>query len=135
MERFKAKLYVRKIVQYMIGRIQDIRGNELLKKREERGQDQILDKYQESMQIWMNVPKLDDKQLTEDIFNQVIVGLVEEYGLEEPLPEQKVQPRSIMSSPEEELFAKMTKVKIADDKTQPEVKPVKPLSKEVRIDE
>lgn len=134
-ERYKARLYVKKISQYIIGEMQQNVGTSLITKRRKRGLDEILEPYQENRQIWDKTPRLNDPKLLEQIISEVVIGLVEEYGKEEPLPEQRVTPRNPLESTQESIFSKLTKVKIDDDKTKPdEATIVKPL-KEVRIDE
>lgn len=140
MERFRATLYFKKISQYMIGQAQIDKGDELLKKRRDRGLDEILDKYQENRQIWDKTPKLNNPELLKDIAKKVIIGLVEEYGKEEPLPEQRIEPRPEMTALDEEIFAEASKNRVEkelpleplrEEELQIEITPpkVKPLKK------
>lgn len=135
MERFKARLYVKKIVNHIIGDMQMAVGTDLIAKRRKRGLDEILDPYQENRQVWDKTPKLNDAQLQKQIISEVVIGLVEEYGKEEPLPEQRVTPRNPLENSQEQIFGDLTKEKIAPETTKPEPsKVVKPLQ-EIRTDE
>lgn len=135
MERFKARLYVKKIVNHIIGEMQIAVGTDLIAKRRKRGLDEILDPYQENRQVWDKTPKLNDSQLQKQIISEVVIGLVEEYGKEEPLPEQRVTPRNPLENTQEQIFGDLTKEKIAPETTKPEpAKVVKPLQ-EIRTDE
>lgn len=134
MERFKARLYIKKITQYIIGEMQQNIGDSLIQKRRKRGLDEILDKYQENVQIWNNTPRLDNSDLLKQIIGEVVVGLVEEYGKEEPLPEQRLEPRNPLENMQEQIFSGLTNKKIDLEKTKPDTPEVKPL-KEIKIDE
>lgn len=128
-ERFKARLYFKKISQYIIGQMQTKKGEELLQKRKDRGLDEILDHYQENRQIWDKVPRLDNKELLEQIANEVIIGLVEEYGREEVLEEgERELPRPEQSNLEDIVFRGIAQKRVNKD-TQPEKPIVKPLQK------
>lgn len=134
MERFRAMLYAKKIVQFLIGQDQLVMHADIMAKREEKGSD-TMTPYEENRQVWDKTPKLSDPQLQEKYLSQVIVGLVEEYGKEEPLPEQRITPRNPLENTQEQIFSKLTKEKIAPEDTKPlQSKVVKPL-KEIRIDE
>jgi len=83
-ERYKAELYFKKISQYIIGQMGIAKGNELLEERRKRGVPEFLDKYVENREIWDKVPKMDDPVLLKEIADKVILGLVEEYGMDLP---------------------------------------------------
>ncbi|MBU6501172.1 MAG: hypothetical protein KGJ89_05395 [Patescibacteria group bacterium] len=133
-ERYKAELYFKKISQYIIGLSQIEKGEALLKKRRDRGLDEILDKYQESKQIWDNTPKMNDPQLLEQIAKVVIIGLVEEYGKEEPLPGQREEPKPEMTNVDEIIFRKIADRKI-EAAPEPVAKPVTKTLDEMKKDE
>ena len=86
-QRYLAIHYFKKICDYMIGQQILAKGEELKKLRERQLGKQYLDKYEENTQVWDRVPRLNDPELIEQIKGIVIVGLVEEYGMEEPEPD------------------------------------------------
>ena len=82
--RYLARHYFKKIAEYMIGLQQQKSGAELLKLREKQFGKSFLDKYEENQEVWNKVPKLDDPELLKTIYSTVVLGLVEEYGMELP---------------------------------------------------
>lgn len=82
--RYLARHYFKKIADKMIGDQQSKKGEELKALREQQMGQQFLDHYEENIQVWDKVPKMNDPELLEQIRKVVIVGLVEEYGMEEP---------------------------------------------------
>jgi len=116
MERFLAIHYFKKICDHMIGQQIMVKGNELKELREKQLGKQFLDKYEENVQIWDRAPKLNDPDLIEQIKQVVIVGLVEEYGMEEPEPEMRVPDAPMDFRPlHEKIFGDVDK-RIAMDK-------------------
>lgn len=85
-ERYLANAYAKKIIEYMIGQQQLAKGKELKELREKQLGKTFLDKYEENREVWDRVPKLDDQDLIKELGQTVIIGLVEEYGME-PLDE------------------------------------------------
>ncbi len=86
-ERYLAEVYLRKISQKLIGEMQMKQGDELKALREKQFGKSYNDKYVENKEVWDKVPKLDDPKLIDEISKIVILGLVEEYGMEE-VPER-----------------------------------------------
>ena len=124
-ERFKARLYFNKISQYIIGQMQVEKGQELLKKRQDRGLDELLDKYQENRQIWDKVPRMDNKELLAQIAQDVILGLVAEYGREEELAEGvRELPRPEQANLTDIVFRETTLKRIDSTTEKPIVKPL-----------
>ena len=84
MERYLANHYFKYISQRIIGDLIIKRGNELLTKHKKSTGSDYLDKYTENREIWDKTPKLDDPELLASIHKDVILGLVEEYGMDFP---------------------------------------------------
>lgn len=84
--RYLARHYFKKIAEYMIGQQILKDGEELLKLREKQLGKAFLDKYEENKEVWDKTPRLDDEKLLKEIRDVVILGVVEEYGLD--LPEE-----------------------------------------------
>ncbi len=59
-----------------------IKGNEMIEKHAKQGQGDYLDKYVENINVWDKVPRLNDETLLKQIRDEVIIGLVEEYGMD-----------------------------------------------------
>lgn len=100
LDRYLANHFFKKICDYMIGEQILKEGEELKKLREQQMGKQFLDKYEENVQIWDRVPKLNDADLIQQIKDVVVLGLVEEYGMdqieeEERVPEQALDYRPI----------------------------------------
>lgn len=86
-ERYLANAYATKIIGYMIGQQQLVKGKELLQLRQQQMGKTFLDKYEENKEIWDRVPRLDDRQLIDELGETVILGLVEEFGMDD-VPEE-----------------------------------------------
>jgi hypothetical protein len=82
-ERYLAQHYLKKISQHLIGLQAREKGEELMKLRQKQFGKTFLDKYEENKEVWDRVPRTNDPQLIEAIAEQVIIGLVEEYGMED----------------------------------------------------
>lgn len=80
--RFLANHYFKKIAEYIIGKQSIEKGEELLNLRTKQLGKQFLDKYEENREVWDKVPRLDDPDLQREIKKVVILGVVEEYGME-----------------------------------------------------
>lgn len=112
-ERFLARHYFHKISEYIIGQQILEKGDELIKKRESHGLPPFLNKYDENKAIWDNTPRLDNPELLEKIGDTVILGLVEEYGLD--LPEVTTEPdRQPSETVTDAIFKKFDR-KIAEE--------------------
>lgn len=90
LDRFLAIHFFKKICDFMIGQQIMTKGEELKALREKQLGKQYTDKYEENLQIWDRTPKLNDPELIEQIKAVVLVGVVEEYGADEPEPEQRI---------------------------------------------
>lgn len=100
MERYLANHYFRKISQHMIGEMQRTFGEDLLSKKKKTSQPTYLDKYIENREVWDKAPRLDNRELLDQIAKAVIVGLVEEYGME--LPEQT--PSTLRTADQRDIY-------------------------------
>lgn len=125
-ERYLARLYFKKIAEFMIGQQMLKKGEELIATRKAQGYPDILDKYDLNREIWDKTPRLDNPDLLKEIRAIVVLGLVEEYGLdfpEEPQrsPTESYDPRSL----HEQIFDSF------DQKIDPtqSVEPLRPLKK------
>jgi len=87
-EKFLMRAFLRAISNEMINEQIAAKGNELMTLRKKQFGQQFMDHYEENVQIWDRVPKVNDPELVNQVANIVIIGLVEEFGLEEPEPEQ-----------------------------------------------
>ncbi len=85
-ERYLAEAFAQKIIEHMIGLDQMTKGTELLALRQKQLGKTFLDKYEENKEVWDRVPRLNDRELIEQYGGIVVLGLVEEYGMEE-IPE------------------------------------------------
>lgn len=122
-ERYLARLYFDKMSQYIIGQMALSQGEGMIAERAAKGLPDFLDKYEENRAIWDKVPKLDDPKLLKKLADQLIVGLVEEYGLDlEPEPEQRLSQKD-MRTLQEQVFDSMDQ-KIASENA-PEQRPIK----------
>jgi hypothetical protein len=82
--RYRALHYFKKICDYMIGQQIEVKGKQLMELREKQMGHVFLDKYEENVEIWNKVPRLNDPDLVQAIWKTVIIGLVEEYGSDQP---------------------------------------------------
>lgn len=86
-ERYLAEVYLRKMSQKLIGEQMMKQGAELLALREKQFGKTFTDKYEENKEVWDRVPKINDPKLIDEISKIVIIGLFEEYGVED-VPER-----------------------------------------------
>lgn len=112
-ERFLARHYFHKIAEFIIGQQMLEKGEELLARREKQGQPPFLNKYDENKAIWDNTPRLDNPELLEKIGDSVILGLVEEYGLDLPEAFEEVTKQSTETL-SDQIFKKFDR-KVADE--------------------
>jgi ribosomal protein S17E len=87
-EKFLMRAYLRAISNEIINQQINKKGEELMELRKKQFGQQFMDHYEENVQIWDRVPKINDPELINQIANICIIGLVEPFGLEEPEPEQ-----------------------------------------------
>lgn len=122
-ERYIARHYFKKIADYIIGQLKVLKGQELLKAHDARGQGGYLDKYIENKEVWDKTPNLHDPDLLKKVAQQTILGLVHEYGLDvdTEMERDEWQPEDTRSSHEQilDLFEN----KLAEDKQAPEPLP------------
>ncbi len=112
----------------MIGEQMMAEGEELKKLREKQLGKSFLDKYEENKEVWDKAPRLNDPDLLKKIKDVVILGLVEEYGMDLSEPERPAEPtRMDLRSLHDQIFDTEDK-RIIDT---PEVKPLsqKPIAK------
>lgn len=102
--RFLAAHYFKKIAERIIGDQQLKTGAELLALREKQFGRTFLDKYEENKEVWDRTPKLNDPELLKEIYNTVILGLVEEYGMEIPEETHAVSTVIDFRSPQDQMF-------------------------------
>ena len=81
-ERYLSDHYFKKIAGRMIDDLIEAKTHELEKKREKTGND-WADLYSKNAEIMRQVPRKDNPELLKKIKDEVILGLVEEYGIEE----------------------------------------------------
>ena len=112
-ERFHAEFYLKAVTDYIIGQMAITKGEAMIKDREKLGLQPFLNKYDENQAVWNNVQKTDDKSLRDEIGNQVIIGLVSEYGAEEA-PEDQVLPVYSDVPDETKLLDKYTERRVSD---------------------
>lgn len=132
-ERYLARLYFNKMSQYLIGELARAQGNDAIADRAKKGLPPFLDPYEENRAVWDKVPKLDDKNLLKKFADELIIGLVEEFGLDE-LPENPSQlPQADLRNLQEQVFDSMDR-KIATDQD-PSQRPIKEkLVQEVSVE-
>ncbi len=111
-ERYLAKMYLQLISEKMIGEQMLEKGKELKALREKQLGKTFLDKYEENKEVWDRVPRLNDEKLINEISKIVILGLVEEYGMEDVVEQQQQIEKK--DSPYDEAFKRMDR-KILDD--------------------
>lgn len=129
LERYLAKHFFKKICDKMIGDQIMLKGEELKALREKQLGTQFLDKYEENIMIWDKVPKLDDPDMIEQIKQVVILGVVEEYGMDEPDElEPQIIDKPIDYTPlHEQIFSTVDKKIISNETTTQTPTQVKPI--------
>lgn len=106
--RYLAAHYFKKMSEYIIGERARRMGEDLLAKRKKSGSPDFLDKYVENKEIWEKVPRVDDPTLLADLAPQLVLGVVEEYGMEEPEQEVAQQHTTINYNPiQDQIIASM----------------------------
>lgn len=127
MDRYLAIHFFKKICDKMIGDQIMLKGTELKKLREKQMGHQFLDHYEENVEVWDKTPKLDDPDLVEQIKKVVLIGVVEEYGMDEPEPEQQVLDKPMDLRPmHEQIFSTIDRIPTEPDLA-PTMVPLKPI--------
>lgn len=132
-ERYLARLYFDKMSQYIIGQMGLSQGTDMLADRAKKGLPDFLDKYEENRAIWDKVPKLNDPVLLKKLADELIVGLVEEYGLDIEAEPEKPLSKADMRTLQEQVFDSMDK-KIATDMPPAERPIIKDLVNEITLE-
>lgn len=134
-EAYLSGHYYKKMAEYIIGQLIDEQGSRMIEERRAKGLAEFLNSYDENRAIWDNVPRMDNRELLQKVFDEVIVGLVEEFGSEPmPIEEQVKQNRADLSM-FEQIFQDNAKKKAT---TSPEpLRPIikKKLEEEVTVNE
>lgn len=104
-ERYLANHYFKKIGEYIIGQQMLRTGEELLALREKQFGKSFIDKYEENREVWDKTPRLDDEELLRQVKKTVIIGLVEEYGMELPEEPKRDLPRLDMRTLHDRIFS------------------------------
>lgn len=130
--RYLAMHFFKKIADEIIGNKIQLEGKELKARREKALGQEFKDPYEENVQVWDKMPKLNDPTLLNEIKRTVIVGMVEEYGMDE-IPEEKVVEGPVdQRSIHEQLFDDINQVTISKDTPLRENKAT--LEKEIKAD-
>ncbi len=125
LDRYLAMHFFKKICDFMIGEQIMAKGEELKKIRERQMGHVYTDKYEENVQIWDRTPKLNDPELIEKIKQVVLVGVVEEYGMDEPEPDTRVPDEPLDYRPmHEKIFSSIDKISAPSSTPEPPVAPV-----------
>jgi len=122
-ERYLAREYLHKMSEKLIGEQMLKAGEELKALREKQLGKTFLDKYEENKEVWDRVPRLNDEKLIAEHAKVLIVGLVEEYGMEDVIEQEQIVEKK--DSPYDEAYKRMDR-KILDDDIIDE-RPVKEL--------
>lgn len=121
LDRYLAVHFFKKICDFMIGQQIMVQGDELKKVREKQMGHQFLDHYEENVEVWDKTPKLDDPDLIDQIKKVVLIGVVEEYGMDEPEPEDRVPEAALDYRPlHEQIFATIDNKIAPDEPTAPQ---------------
>ena len=123
-ERYLARKFFHDISAHMIGLIIQERGNRALEERRSKGLADLIDKYEENRAIWDKMPRMDNKQLLEEIGDQVILGLVEEFGAETE-PDNDTARRDSPDPTDVQIVERFSQKSLARKGSEPQVKPIK----------
>lgn len=130
--RYLAMHFFKKISDEIINNKIQTEGQALKAKREKETGQEFKDPYEENVQVWDKMPKLNDPKLINDIKKTVIVGMVEEYGMDQ-VPEEKTPDGPVDFRPiHEQAFDDINQVTISRDTPLRENKAT--LEKEVKAD-
>lgn len=124
--RYLAMHFFKKISNELIGQQMIAKGEELLKLREKQLGKSFIDKYEENREIWDRTPRMDDPELLKKIAEIVIVGVVEEYGME--LPEETAQPTKPVDlrSIHDQIFSSVDIKRVPQEEPTPVIQPSTP---------
>ena len=129
-EAYLAGHYYKKISEYIIGQLISEQGEAMLEERRTKGLADFLNKYDENRAIWDNVPRMDNKELLQTVYDQTVVGLVEEYGMESSPVEEQVQNAPSDLTALEQIFAANAKRRAAEN-----TEPLRPIIKKKLAEE
>lgn len=103
--RYLAQKYVRDMTVQIINQLGEQEGQEMIKKAAKNNPEILHDKYLENKAVWDKVPRTDNPQLMAKYYDELWVGLVHEFGLDD-VPQAGV-PINDFRSEEEKLFQKI----------------------------
>ncbi len=83
MERYLAMKFYKNICDKMIGDQITKKGQELIDLRIKQFGRAYTDHYEENVEVWDRTPKINDPELMAQVFKTVILGVVEEYGMQQ----------------------------------------------------
>lgn len=107
LERYLTEKYAREMKNYLINEMAKKQGEDLIAKRKAEGKPDFLDKFEENKEVWDKVYKTNNPKLIEEVYGDVVLGLVREYGLDRPedLPGEVMDTKT----PEERIMENMKK--------------------------
>lgn len=115
LERFLARKFAVGMKDQLINAMGEIKGQEMIEKRRAEGKPDFLDKYFENREVWDKVPRTDDPKMMETIFDEIWLGIVRPYGIDEVDDEEKADGRIDPRSVEERLLEKMNRAYVPAD--------------------
>lgn len=108
--RYLAQHFFKNIANVLIGEQMIAKGEELKELREKQFGKSYLNKYEENVEVWNKTPRLDDPDLLIKVRDLVILGVVEEFGME--LPDTPAGPSARppdLRSVHDQIFASIDK--------------------------
>ena len=135
-ERYLAEKYFHDISQYILGLMAMEQGTKMIEERRAKGMVEFMNKYDENKAVWDNVQKMNDNEKLKEVAEQVIIGLVEEFGAEMPPDNSEVVQENSMVPTEVSILNSITERKMVRSplQTKPVIKPLKKtLASEVSI--
>ena len=107
MERYLAVHFCRKMFQTIANQVIAEKGEKALTEMAKTQPNLLQDKYQESVQIWMKLPNLNNADLARKIYTDLWIGVVEKYGEDRDIPtvnRGKINPNTTLFEQIEEEF-------------------------------
>lgn len=126
--RYIATTYCREMFVEIVNFYGETVGQTLLERSGREKPEILLDKYLENKAVWDKVPKTDDERLMGEIWPQLWLGVVKEFGKDTP---QDIDPRAgevDFRSPEERVLQNLENKRVGDSETieVPEIEEVLP---------
>lgn len=137
-ERYLAEAFLDAISQKIIGDMIAAQAQAAIDEFSKTNKNLLVDKYIENREIWMKLPRTDNRDLLAKIAKDCVVGLVEKFGEEREIPQEEKAKLNPNTPLYQELMNELTKQRVTDSLPQAPIineQPAQTVSNEALVNE